>query len=78
MGPANDATPIVSDAPNRSRKSSGSTSAPARNVSTTDAKLAIRTSQLWSGSRLNSRWGTVEHYPVRVGAGRSENGFERL
>jgi hypothetical protein len=45
-GPANDATPIVTEAPRRSRKSSGSTSAPARNVSTTEAKLAISTSQL--------------------------------
>src|ERR1700733_5787473 len=45
-GPANDATPIVTDAPNRSRKSSGATSAPAKNVSTPDAKLAIKTPQL--------------------------------
>ena len=45
-GPTNDATPIPTDTQNRSRKSSGSTSAPARNVSTTPAKLAMNTSQL--------------------------------
>ncbi len=45
-GPANETTPIEIDAPKRSRKSSGSTSAPARNVSTTEAKPAMNTSQL--------------------------------
>src|SRR5262249_11108604 len=39
-GPTNETTPIAIDAPKRSLKSSGSTSAPARNVSTTEAKLA--------------------------------------
>ena len=53
-GPANEITPIPIDAQNRSRKSSGSTSAPARNVSTTDAKLAMNASQLAFGSRLNT------------------------
>ena len=52
-GPANETTPIAIDAPKRSRKSSGSTSAPARNVSTTDAKPAMKVSQLAPGSRLN-------------------------
>jgi hypothetical protein len=36
-GPANDTRPIVTEAPNRARKSSGSTSAPARKVSTIEA-----------------------------------------
>src|SRR5207248_4271604 len=50
-GPRNDTTPIEIEAQKRSLKSSGSTSAPARNVSTTDAKLAMNTSQLALGSR---------------------------
>ena len=50
-GPANETTPIAIDAPKRSRKSSGSTSAPARKVSTTEAKLAMKASQLAFGSR---------------------------
>ncbi len=52
-GPTKETTPIEIEAPKRSRKSSGSTSAPARNVSTTEAKLAMNTSQLAFGSRLN-------------------------
>ena len=50
-GPAKDAKPIEIDAQKRSRKSSGSTSVPARNVSTIDAKPAMKTSQSASGSR---------------------------
>ena len=46
--------PIVIEAPKRSRKSSGSTSAPARNVSTTEAKPAMNDSQLALGSRLKT------------------------
>ena len=41
----NETRPIASDAPRRSRKSSGSTSAPARKVRTIEAKLAMNTSQ---------------------------------
>ena len=46
--------PIAIEAPKRSRKSSGSTSAPARNVSTTEAKPAMNDSQLALGSRLKA------------------------
>src|SRR5437764_1400585 len=52
-GPTNETTPIDSDAQNRSRKSSGSTSAPAKKVRTIDAKLAMKTSQSAFGSRSN-------------------------
>ena len=52
-GPTNDTTPIASDAPSRSRKSSGSTSAPARKVSTIDANDATNTNHGVLASRSN-------------------------
>jgi hypothetical protein len=46
-GPANETTPMPSDDPSRRRMYEGSTSIPARNVSTIDANEASRSSHCW-------------------------------
>src|SRR6185312_1123632 len=52
-GPAKDTSPMLTEAPKRSLKSSGSTSAPARNVRTIDANDAMNASHGVFGSRWN-------------------------
>src|SRR6266545_7287041 len=70
-------TPMLTEATQRSRKSSGSTSAPAKKVRTIEAKVAMKTSQLVSGSTLN-RLPTTTPSPSSISATESPTSTEMM